>query len=77
MTGLSLSSIWLNFYLAHKPRNFVILLLGAIMLEGLLLKFLSPSLQNAVLAFGTTGWLLAFCGLLLYLFKQRKELKHA
>jgi hypothetical protein len=51
--------------------------MGAVIFEGLLLYFLPATLPNAVLAFGTTGWLLAFCGLLLYFLKQRKELKHA
>jgi len=49
----------------------------ALVLEWLLLKTLNPSMQNAVVAFGTTGWLLAIGGLLLYLFKNRKELKNA
>ena len=77
MTGLSLSSIWLNFYLAHKPGSFVMLLLGSVILEGLLLNFLPPTMQNALIAFGTTGWLLFAGGLLLYLVKFRGELAHA
>jgi O-antigen/teichoic acid export membrane protein len=77
MIGISLGSIWLNFYLAYKPQNFVTLLGVALVLEWLLLKTLNPSMQNAVVAFGTTGWLLAIGGLLLYLFKNRKELKNA
>ena len=59
MIGISLSSIWLNYYLAEKPRNFVILLGIAVRLEWTLLNLLSPSLQSAVMAFGITGWLLA------------------
>lgn len=66
MIGVSLSSIWLNYYLAEKPKNFVILLLVAVVLESLLLNSLPVSLNNAVLAFGATGWLLAIGGLLLY-----------
>jgi O-antigen/teichoic acid export membrane protein len=77
MIGISLSSIWLNFYLAHKPRNFVIMLGLAVALEWLLLNFLLPSMQNAVIAFGVTGWLLSISGLLLYVFKHRKDLNHA
>jgi O-antigen/teichoic acid export membrane protein len=77
MIGVSLASVWLNFYLAYKPQNFLLLLGVAFALEWLLLKTLDPSLQNAVIAFGTTGWLLSIGGLLLYLFKYRKELKHA
>jgi O-antigen/teichoic acid export membrane protein len=74
MIGVSLSSIWLNFYLAQKPRDFVILLGLAVVLERILLNLFQPSMQNAVIAFGVTGWLLAFSGLLLYFFKSRPAL---
>lgn len=77
MMGISLSSIWLNYYLAEKPRNFVILLAIAVALEGTLLNILPPSLQSAVLAFGITGWSLSIAGLLLYLVKTRTSLHHA
>ena len=70
MPGVSLSSIWLNYYLAEKPRNFVILLCVAVVLEWLLLSLLPASLLNAVLAFGITGWILSLAGLLLYTFTQ-------
>ena len=66
MIGVSLSSIWLNYYLAEKPRNFVILLIFAVVLEWTLLNLFSPSLENAVLAFGLTGWMLSIGGLILY-----------
>lgn len=66
MIGVSLSSIWLNYYLAERPRNFVILLAAAVALEWTLLNLFSPSLQNATLAFGLTGWLLSIGGLILY-----------
>jgi O-antigen/teichoic acid export membrane protein len=69
MLGVSLSSIWLNYYLAEKPRNFVILLASAVALEWILLNIFPPSLQSAVLAFGITGWLLSIAGLFLYIFK--------
>ncbi len=68
MIGVSLCSIWLNYYLAEKPRNFVILLGMAVALEWFLLNTLPPSLQSAIFAFGATGWLLTFAGLGLYLF---------
>jgi len=73
MSGVSLSSIWLNYYLAEQPRNFVILLIIAAALEGILLYILTTSLQNAVLAFGLTGWLLALGGLLIYLSKTKSH----
>lgn len=66
MIGVSLSSIWLNYYLAEKPRTFVFFLGAAMALEWLLLNLLPTSMPNAILAFGATGWLLAFSGLLLY-----------
>jgi len=69
MIGVSLSSIWLNYYLAEKPRNFVILLGIAVALEWALLNLFPSSMQSAVLAFGTTGWLLSIAGFLLYVFK--------
>jgi O-antigen/teichoic acid export membrane protein len=72
MIGVSLSSIWLNYYLAEKPRNFVILLGIAVALEWTLLNLLPPSLQSAVLAFGVTGWLLALAGLILYFSKMKR-----
>lgn len=72
--GVSLSSIWLNFYLAQKPRGFVILLVISVLFQWLLLNLLSPSLSNTVLAFSATGWSLSIAGLLLYLFKSRPEL---
>ncbi|MDQ3004802.1 MAG: hypothetical protein M3R47_05390 [Chloroflexota bacterium] len=66
MIGVSLSSVWLNYYLAEKPRNFVILLSAAVAIEWLLLNLLPTSMPNAILAFGATGWMLAVGGLLLY-----------
>ena len=69
MIGVSLSSIWLNYYLADQPRDFVILLALAVAFEWTLLSLLSPSMQSAVIAFGATGWLLSAAGLMLYLFK--------
>jgi O-antigen/teichoic acid export membrane protein len=69
MIGVSLSSIWLNYFLAEKPRNFVILLGIAVALEWLLLNLFPPSMQSAVFVFGATGWLLTLGGLLLYIFK--------
>ncbi len=69
MIGVSLSSIWLNYYLADQPRDFVILLVLAVGFEWTLLSLLSPSMQSAVIAFGATGWLLSTAGLMLYLFK--------
>jgi len=72
MIGVSLSSIWLNYYLAEKPGNFVILLGVAVALEWTLLNRFPASLQSAVLAFGATGWLLALGGLILYALKIRR-----
>ncbi|MDK1029981.1 MAG: hypothetical protein QGD96_11730 [Anaerolineae bacterium] len=77
MIGFSLSAIWLNFYLAHKPRNFVILLVMALGLEWLLLTHSQPSMANALIVFALTSWLLSFAGLLLYLFKNRNEIIYA
>ena len=77
MIGISLSSVWLNYYLAEKPRNFVILLGIAVVLEWFLLNLFPPSMQSAVLAFGTTGWLLTLGGLSLYLFKTGRLLRRA
>ena len=74
MIGVSLSSIWLNYYLAEKPRNFVILLGAAVALEWFLLNLLPISMSNAVLAFGATGWLLSLSGFLLY---SRRFLRRA
>jgi O-antigen/teichoic acid export membrane protein len=77
MVGVSLSSIWLNYYLAERPRNFVILLGVAVALEWLLLNILPTSMQNAVLAFGATGWLLTLGGLILYWWRLlRQEVHH-
>ena len=67
MIGVSLSSIWLNYYLAGKPRNFVILLALAVAFEWILLSLLAPSMQSAVIAFGVTGWLLSIAGLILFI----------
>jgi O-antigen/teichoic acid export membrane protein len=72
MIGISLSSIWLNYYLAERPRSYVMLLVLVAVLEWVLLTRLPPSMENAVLAFGAAGWLLTFWGLLLYLFKSRR-----
>ena len=78
--GISLSSIWLNYYLAEKPRNFVILLGVAVILEWLFLSAQPSSLQNAVFAFGATGWLLSLSGFLLFIFHSRSaarlKIKH-
>ena len=72
MIGVSLGSIWLNYYLAEKPRGFVILLGIAVTFEWILLNLSPFSMQSAVTAFGMTGWLLSFAGLVLYLFKIRR-----
>jgi O-antigen/teichoic acid export membrane protein len=66
MIGVVLGSIWLNYFLADKPRNFVILLGIAVAGEWIFLNLSTPSMQMAVLAFGVTGWLLSLAGLLLY-----------
>jgi hypothetical protein len=66
MIGVSLSSVWLNYYLAERPRSFVLLLGFAVLLQWTLLNLLPSSLTSAVLAFGATGWLLAAAGLVLY-----------
>lgn len=73
MTGVSLSSIWLNYYLAERPRNFVILLIAAVALEWILLYSLPASLSNATLAFGLTGWSLTFEGLILYVWNFPRQ----
>lgn len=70
MIGTSLSSIWLNYYLAEKSLNFVIVLGMAVALEWTLLNLLPLSMQSAVLAFGLTGWLLSIAGLVLYILNR-------
>lgn len=65
--GVSLSSIWLNYYLAERPRDFVLLLIMSVLFEWILLNLLPLSMQSAVLAFGATGWLLSIAGLVLYI----------
>jgi O-antigen/teichoic acid export membrane protein len=74
MTGVSLSSIWLNYYLADQPRSYILLLAAAVVIEWLLLTQLAPSMNNAVLAFGLTGWFLTISGTVLYLGKTRPDL---
>jgi O-antigen/teichoic acid export membrane protein len=71
--GVSLGSIWLNYFLAEKPRDFVILLGIAVALEWSLLSLFPLSMQSAVLAFGATGWLLSFAGLVLYFVHSRRS----
>ena len=75
MIGIALSSIWLNYYLAEKPRHFVILLAMAVAFEWMLLNLFPPSMPSAVLAFVATGWLLSLAGLVLYLLKMRRLLR--
>ena len=75
MIGVSLSSIWLNYYLAEKPRDFVILLFAAVALEWFLLNILPLTLDSAVLGFGATGWILSVGGLILYLVTSRRLLR--
>jgi O-antigen/teichoic acid export membrane protein len=77
LMGISLSSIWLNYYLAGQPLNYVFLLCIAVALEWFLLTNLSPSLENAVLAFGIAGWFLTASGLALYLWKFRPALQNS
>jgi hypothetical protein len=48
------------------------LLAIAVALEWLLLNLLPMSLNNAVLAFGVTGWLLAIGGYVLYILNIRR-----
>ena len=72
MIGISLSSIWLNYYLAETPHHFVLLLAAAVVFEWTMLNVLPPSMQSAVLVFGATGWLLSLAGLILYFFHLRR-----
>jgi O-antigen/teichoic acid export membrane protein len=74
MVGMSLSSVWLNYYLAERPAMYVLFLSAAVGLEWILLTLLAPSMANATLAFGITGWSLTFAGLILYLAKFRPAL---
>jgi O-antigen/teichoic acid export membrane protein len=74
MIGMSLSAIWLNYYLAEEPAIYVFFLIAAVGLEWTLLTLLPPSMENATLAFGITGWSLTVAGLFLYLFKFRPAL---
>lgn len=67
MIGVSLTSVWMNYYLAERPRNFVLLLILVVVLEWILLNLFPVSMQSAVLAFGVTGWLLSLAGLALYI----------
>ena len=73
--GVSLSAIWLNYYLAEKPRNFVVLLGIAVVLEWTFLNLFPVSMESAVLAFGLTGWLLSLAGPLLYIMNRRRLLR--
>jgi O-antigen/teichoic acid export membrane protein len=72
MVGVSLSSIWLNYFLAESPRRFVFLLVAGVVFEWSLLNILPASLQSAILAFGATGWLCSLAGLVLYLIRPAK-----
>lgn len=73
MIGISLSSIWLNYYLAEKPARFVVLLISAVLVELTLLALFPDSLEGAVAAFGTTGWLLTSGGLALYRVRKMRD----
>jgi O-antigen/teichoic acid export membrane protein len=74
MLGYSLTSMWMNFYLATRPLPYVLLLALAAVLRIILLGSSHGSLFQVIAAFGLTGWLLALGGLLLYLLWLRPGL---
>ena len=56
MVGVSLSSIWLNYYLAEKPALFVIFLCAAVAVEWLLLTQLPASIPLRLDTGGEREW---------------------
>jgi O-antigen/teichoic acid export membrane protein len=75
MLGYGLAVVWLNLYLATRPAPFVILLAGTVLLQNLLLAANHQTLEQVLLIFSLSGWLLAVGGTLLYLFWLRPILK--
>jgi O-antigen/teichoic acid export membrane protein len=67
MLGYSLSSVWMNFYLATRPAPYVVLLAVVAGLQNVLLARYHASLAQVTAVFSGTGWLLVLGGLLLYL----------
>lgn len=72
MVGYGLASIWLNFYLATRPGPFVLLLVLTAGLQSLTLTKYHATLNQILITFSATGWLLAIGGFLFYLGWFRK-----
>lgn len=66
MVGYGLSSIWLNLFLATRPWPYVLLLMGAALMQIILLTQVGQSMLAITIVFTATGWLLAVGGLWLY-----------
>ncbi len=75
MVGYGIAVVWLNLYLATRPGLFVVLLAATVILQNLLLAFFHQSLEQVLLIFSVTGWILAVGGTALYFGWLRPSLK--
>jgi hypothetical protein len=75
MVGYGIAVVWLNLFLATRPGWFVALLAVTVIAQNVLLATFHQSLEQVVLIFGLSGWLLAASGTLLYLAWLRPNLK--
>jgi O-antigen/teichoic acid export membrane protein len=76
MVGYGIAVVWLNLFLATRPGLFVTLLAITVIAQNILLSSFHQSLEQVVLIFGLSGWLLALGGTMLYLGWLRPKLKH-
>jgi len=66
MLGYGLAAMWLNFYLATRPRVYVVLLVVAAAGQTLLLSLFGTTLPTVIAIFGFSGLFLALAGFFLY-----------
>jgi hypothetical protein len=76
MLGFGISAVWLNLYLATRPLPYVFLLVGMALSQHLVFASLHDTVEQVVVSFVTSGWILALGGLAIYLLVVRRQLMH-
>ena len=76
MLGYGIATIWLNVFLATRPRWFVAWLVVVVLVQGGGLIVGQPTLTNVLITFGSAGWLVAIGGGLLYWFGLRPTINN-
>ena len=74
MLGYGIGTIWLNVFLATRPRWFVVCLGATVIVQISWLALGNTTIETVLTAFGVAGWLIAMGGGLIYWLNLRPEL---